>query len=363
MAEYTKQDIFDIITEYLEQYGSAIGTGAVRLLTQEELNDPTLEALLIPSMMPSTEEWVQTSLSNMMRPITTATSDLTTLKQQTAAAAAAANDAAGSVETAVTAAGNVNATLYGMTVTVTDRQGVSTSVNIGFEIFRTYTSKALMRADAANVPEGRFVMIGTTDHTDPDNATLWARNSLAANVADPQFPFDFLSDLDQASTAAWADWLDNMKPSIEAAITTAGNDHTQALSDHKTATQDHSTASTDHQTATSDHQASATATALANEKALLANQKAKYANTEGGYAEELNSHPPFIGDGTTGDLNYWYLYNTNTHAYVRAAYAKGNDLDYSTMTAEERQRLIDDIKADLVFASVQTCEDIIDELI
>ena len=95
---------------------------------------------------------------------------------------------------ATTEASRVNAQLSGTVVTITDRNGTARSVDIGFSIFRTYASKALMKADAANVPEGKFVLIGTTDPTDPDNATFWCRNSLAATA---QEPFDFLCDFDQ----------------------------------------------------------------------------------------------------------------------------------------------------------------------
>ena len=146
-------------------------------------------------------------------------------------AASAARDA----QAAAAGAENVNAQLSGMTVTVTNRNGQSASVNIGFEIYRTYGSVSSMNADAANVPDGRFVIIATTDPTDPDNAKLYAKNS--------QGGFTFLSDLDQASSAAWADWLDNMKPTIEAAISTADADHATAGQDHSTAVSDHATAS------------------------------------------------------------------------------------------------------------------------
>lgn len=227
MADYTKQDIFDLITEYLEQYGSALGSGAVRELSQSELTDETLRILTIPSMLPSTEEWVQTSLHNMMQPITNAVSDLNTLKSQTIqakdnanAAAARVEDAVDDAEEATEHAENVNATLVGMTVTVTDRNGQSRSVNIGFEIDprHVYTSKNAMKADAANVAAGQFCMIATTDPTDPDNATLWSRNNQPSTVAEP---YTFLSDLDQASTSAWADWMNNQKPLIIAATDAA----------------------------------------------------------------------------------------------------------------------------------------------
>lgn len=363
-----------------------------------------------------------TKIEELADEVSEATTDLVDLKEGTEAARDAANAAAERSETATSEAENVNATLLGMTVTITDRTGTSTSVNIGFEIYQTYTSKALMIADAANVPQGKFVMIAASDPTDPDNATLWARNS---NAASSENPFTFLSDLDQASSAAWADWLENMKPAILAAIQQAATDHTQAVSDHSTAssdhtlaasdhttagtdhgiastdhttasadhtaaaadhsqaesdhtrasadhstanddhstaTTDHSTASDDHAHATTDHSTAQTDHTNAVNATNAANTAAAYANTQGGYAEEWNSNPPYIGDGTTGDLNYWYLYDITTHEYIKGAYAKGNDLDYSTMTPEEIQMLIDNIKADLVFATVEETISAINEL-
>lgn len=123
-------------------------------------------------------------------------------------------------QTAVGEANNVNAQLVGMTVTITNRDGQSTSVNIGFEVYATYESIAAMKADAANVPAGRFVMIATTDKTSEENAQLYARNT---NPAGSNMPFTFLSDLDQASSSAWADWLNNKKPLIEQATIDANN--------------------------------------------------------------------------------------------------------------------------------------------
>lgn len=218
MADYTKQDIFDIITEYLETYGSAIGSGAVHELTPEELTDENLRVLTIPGMRPDNQQWVQTSMKNMILPITNAVSDITTLKQQTIQVRDEASAAAINANNMATEASRVNATLVGMTVTVVDRNGQSSSVNIGFEIYDTYGSVAEMNADAANVPVGKFVMIATSDPTDPENARLYGRNS---NPATSDNPFTFLSDLDQASSSAWADWLNNKKPQIEQAISDA----------------------------------------------------------------------------------------------------------------------------------------------
>ena len=263
-----------------------------------------------------------------------------TLKIDAQAATTRANNAASAAEDATAGAENVNAGIQGFTVTITDRNGVSRSVDIGFNIYRTYASVAAMNADAANVQQGKFVIIATTDKTSEDNAKMYVKNS--------QGSFSFLCDLDQASSAAWADWLNNMKPAIEQATTDANN----------------AAANANNKAALANDKAG-----LANEKAALANEKAAYAKTEGDYAKaqgdyakDWNDHPPFIGDGTTGDLNFWYLYDVTTARYVKGAYAKGDDLDYSTITPEEKQRLIDNIKADLIFASVETCEAIIDEI-
>lgn len=77
-------------------------------------------------------------------------------------------------------------------------------------------------------------------------------------------------------------------------------------------------------------------------------------------SQEWNEHPPYIGDGRTGEKNYWYVWVN--HEYVRSAYAKGDDIDWNTMTQEEYERLVENVKQDLVFATAYTCEDIIDEL-
>ena len=81
------------------------------------------------------------------------------LKVESQTATTSANNAAIAANTAATGAENVNAGLQGFTVTITDRNGTSRSVDIGFEIYRTYTSIAAMNADAANVPQGKFVVI------------------------------------------------------------------------------------------------------------------------------------------------------------------------------------------------------------
>lgn len=364
----------------------------------------------------------------------TAAGNANTAAARTESAVTAADAAATRANTAATGAEKVDASLVGMTITITDRNGVSVSTNIGFDIYRTYSSVAQMNADAANVPEGKFVMIATTDPTDPENARLYGKNS--------QGSFTFLSDLDQASSAAWADWLDNMKPQIEADHTRAATDHTTATQDHTTATQDHGVATQDHTRAESDH---ATATAdhttagtdhaqassdhtraesdhttastdhtVATEDHITAGEDSDLAaqdhstavgdhaiaasdhttastdhtqatedhtqattdhtesvtattnaNTQANRAKEWADHPPYIADGTQahpGDLNYWYIWDDVNDTYVKSPYAKGDDLHWDEMTPEEKQALAQSVLEQLVFATEETCEDIIDEL-
>ena len=250
------------------------------------------------------------------------------------------HETAASDHTKVQGAENVNAELSGITVTITNRSGQSKSVDIGFDIYRTYTSVAAMNADASNVPLGKFVMIATTDKTSAENARMYIKNS--------QGGFTFLCDLDQASAEAWADWLNNMKPVIEDAIEDAIN-----------ATSSANTAARDANTAASNANEKA---GLANEKATYANSQGDYAKAQGDYAKDWNDHPPFIGDGTTGDENYWYIWNAQTKTYQKSAYATGDDLDWNTMTEEQRADLVRQVKEDLAFATVETCEAIIDEL-
>ena len=250
--------------------------------------------------------------------------------------AAADHTQAGTDHTASVAAtseaSNVNAQLEGMTVTITNRSGVATSVNIGFEIYRTYTSVAAMQADAANVPQAKFVMIATIDATDPDNAKLYAKNAAGG--------FTFLSDLDQASSAAFADWLENYKPVIESDHTQAGLDHQQAVSDHSTAASDHTQAGTDHTRAESDHSTSQTASG--------------YANTQGDYAKNMADHPAYLADGTAahpGDAGYLYTWDYTTQQYVKGARLS---IDFDSMTPEQREELAQAVLAAIGFDTVPT---------
>ena len=120
------------------------------------------------------------------------------------------------------------------------------------------------------------------------------------------------------------------------------------------------------------------------------------ANTAAALCEEWNSHPPYVADGTQehpGDENYWYTYDITTEQYVKGPYAKGDNLQWDDMTQAEKDALaqlvldhilFDDVPTEnsdkavksggiytalggkqdtLTFASVETCEDIVEELI
>ena len=121
--------------------------------------------------------------------------------------------------TATDGAENVNAQLDGMTVIITDRHGQSRSVGMAFDIYDSYKSIAEMNAHLAEIPNGGLASIATDDPTDPDNAKLYQKRSDGTLA--------YIGDLDQASAAAWADWLENHKQQIadatDAANTAAEN--------------------------------------------------------------------------------------------------------------------------------------------
>lgn len=96
---------------------------------------------------------------------------------------------------------------------------------------------------------------------------------------------------------------------------------------------------------------------------VIATAEADHVRAESDHlaSQEWNEHPPYIGDGTNGEKNYWYVWID--HEYVKSSYAKGDDIDWTTMSQEEYERLVDNVKQDLVFSSVGTCEDIVDELV
>lgn len=308
--------INDLLIEYLSQNGASIDAGVnVTELTGDALTDENLKKLTIPSILPNTNQWAYTSLQNMMAPIIHAISQLQTQDTQVQAAlsnatsattaansgAQAANTAASAANTAATGAESVNATLAGTIFTVTNRNGQSTSINVSFDIYRTYPSVAAMNADAANVDEGRFVMIATVDPTSAENARMYVRNGASAAEA-----FSFICDLDQASSEAWADWLNNMKPLIEQAIRDAVN-----------------------------------AAALAVEKAGVADTSAQYADEQGDYAKQKGDEASLVDANLNGNI----LTINNRSGSSKSLNVKGEKgdkgegIDYSTMTPAEKQEL------------------------
>lgn len=231
---------------------------------------------------------------------------------------------------ATSGANNVNAQLNGMTVTVTNRQGVSSSVNIGFEIYNTYSSVDEMNADASNVPLGKFVMIATTDPTSAENARLYGKNS--------QGGFTFLSDLDQASSEAWARWLNTYQPQIvqatNAANTAAGNAESKG-----------NAAETAMNGIVTQWQGSDGNGGIKKEmndvrsavaaQGNAAEQKGDYAKAQGDYAKSRGDHTDEIrSDG------YVYRYEPDnptagSDGYYRTSRQAGVMVDASTLTDEQ----------------------------
>ena len=461
MADYSKQDIFDIITEYLEQYGSALGTGAVHELTPAELTDEALRVLTIPGMRPDTEEWVQTSLRNMMRPITDAVSDLDTLKSNTLEAAQLATTAAGACDTSrqqiesqeqtrqsqeqtrqsqegtrqsqeqgrvtefatlksLSEAATANANEAATHPTKVDASGWvyewdmtthaynKTDKNIrgrDFHVDKVFQSIAEMNAYVALDPrpaddklkEGNFFMINTGDVEDPDTAKLYQVNALLQpelltdmsgvrgfTGRTPQFSVGTVTTGDPDSPAAVSispdgeDAQGNPKFKLNLTIpkgdTFTWNDLTPA-------------------NITELQRPATEAAARADEKAALANEKAGYAQAQGDYALNVGSHPPYIADGTLarpGDVGFAYWWDYANQTYVKGVRVS---LDWSTMSQEEQDALAAEVLAQLAFddtptqdsnkavrssgiytalagkqdtltfATVETCESVIDELV
>lgn len=116
----------------------------------------------------------------------------------------------------------------------------------------------------------------------------------------------------------------------------------------------HSQATSDHTQATTDHTDALAATAGANDAAALANTKAQYAETQGDRGKGYNDHPWEIrNDG------YIYVWDETTEQMVRT---NKMIIDFEDLTEEQKEELIRTFYESLVFASQQTCMDIIDEL-
>ena len=261
VTEEFKQDVLEVLDEYTAQLENQSGQNATPVMPAEDA-DKTVS-------MPAVKFDVDPRTSSRAKPIgyyqipvadffdiveaaasavEQETADLADLKERIEQARQAAINATGEALAATDGAERVNATLVGMTITITDRNGDSRQTDIGFDIYNTYATRTAMMADAANVPKGKFVMIATDKGVDPTQPIG------PDNPPDPEhLPFTFLSDLDQASSSAWADWMENWKPIIEADHATAQSDHTTAGTDHTRAESDHTRAESDHTRAESDH--------------------------------------------------------------------------------------------------------------
>lgn len=68
-------------------------------------------------------------------------------------------------------------------------QGVKGDPGEPFSIYKVYTSVSTMNADASNVPQGKFVIIETSDVQDPDNSKLYVKGATQ---------FEFVTDLSGA---------------------------------------------------------------------------------------------------------------------------------------------------------------------
>lgn len=115
-------------------------------------------------------------------------------------------------------------------------------------------------------------------------------------------------------------------------------------------------------------QAASDAASLANEKASLANSKAGeaelaaalatrnagFAQTEGSRAKGYNDHPWALGDD-----GFIYVWNENTDSMVKT---NKMIISFNDLTESQRQSMIDQFYAGLVFASKETCETIVEEL-
>lgn len=124
------------------------------------------------------------------------------------------------IELSLEAAGHVDAEMDGMTVIITNRNGVTKRVSMAFDIYDSYPSVASMLADVSHIPNGGLASIATDDPTDADNAKLYQKRSNGTMV--------YIGDLDQASAHAWLDWLNNKKPLIENATDAANTAATNA---------------------------------------------------------------------------------------------------------------------------------------
>ena len=198
-----EQRIQQLFIEFLTQYGSAVPSDQVRVLTAADLTDEHQRHFTIPGLNLQTNQWEQADFTVIMTPITSAIANLQTSDAEVQQAITTANTAATNADTkaaraeaATTGAELVDAMVNSqgsaVILTVVDRYGNQVSKEVGFRIARTYASVEVMRADAANISEGQFVLIASNTQ-DPDNAKLYVRNGNQAGGV--QDTFNYLTDL------------------------------------------------------------------------------------------------------------------------------------------------------------------------
>lgn len=413
MADYTKQQIFDIITEYLETNGSVVGNGKVRELKETELTDDVLSALTIPSVMSSTqgstttEEWVQTSLKNMMNPITNAVSNLSQKEEAVATAIDKANAAASRAVTAAESTEEINENVAADEATrkanensrisaettrqsnETSRQNSETlrenaessrnaseserssaesarqdsentrraneSERISAEKTRASNESSRQsnesnRITAENTRQTNENARRTNELTRIDNESTRISNENARKSNETQRESN---EAERKSAETTRQKNENLRENSESVRQDAENarksSETQREENEDERRQNETERIANEQTRLANEQtrktnetARQTNTAAAIQNASTAADSAQtnadYAKTQGDYAKNLNEHPAYVAaDG------YWYYWDYGAQEYVKGNYGKGDDLDYSTMTASERQDLADRI--------------------
>lgn len=310
MAEQTFQQQFD---EAFEQRSATIGDVTVEVLDESQVDDATS----IPATRIENGEavgWYVAPLSVIMKPIRAAISTLQQLIETVTGQGDRAEQAANSVGSAVRNA-------------------------------QEATSAANTAATNAN-----------------DSRTL-----IESNEATRQSNEQTRQSQEQSRVAA-----------EQRRTETFGNDHQTATADHQQAVSDSEQAGTDHQIFVSDH-----------EQAVSDTERAKNDHLR---AEDDHAHQPYIADGTEakpGDIGYSYYWDSESQRYVRGIRIS---LDWGTMAEEEKDALAAEVLANiafdtlptqdsnkavtsgglynalggqsrLVFASTETCESIIDELV
>lgn len=76
------------------------------------------------------------------------------------------------------------------------------------------------------------------------------------------------------------------------------------------------------------------------------------ANTAAEVCENLNAHPAYIADGTQqkpGDVGYWYIWDYTNQVYVKGSKAKGDDLDWDSMSEEDKEELAQKVLDHIIF--------------